>query len=321
MDMAVDILSFLAGLCFLLFAADWLIHGCVKLSFIFKLSPFFIGLVVVAFGTSMPEAGVGITAALRDQAPMALGNILGSNIANIGLILGLCALIWPLDVANKGIFKKELLIMISAVILLYTLSLDLIISRVDGLILISFFILFCVISYVNARKAYDDKEIRDFKLKKALHNSNSSPFIITVILVSIAGIAIGANLMVGGGVGLARYFGISPWIIGITVFAIGTSLPELAASLTASIRKISSISVGNIIGSNIFNILFVLGIVALIRPIRLQPSVLRFEFPAVLLFSSVLLIAMKTKYKITRTEGAVMFLGYLAFISLIIARP
>jgi len=134
------------------------------------------------------------------------------------------------------------------------------------------------------------------------------------MVISLLGVILGADFMVKGGSSLARIFGISPWIIGITIFAIGTSLPELVASLTASFKQVHSISVGNIVGSNIFNILLVLGIVSLIRPINLDPSILTFEMPALILFSVALFVVMRTKYRITRGEGLALFLGYLVFL-------
>ncbi|MBU0896983.1 MAG: calcium/sodium antiporter [Candidatus Omnitrophica bacterium] len=310
---------FIVGLFLLVLSANWLIQSCVKISFLLKLTPLFIGLVLVAFGTSAPEAGVGIMAAIKNQKAVALGTVIGSNIANIGLILGLCAFLTPLTV-NKSIFKRELPIMIFSPILLYVLSLDLLLSRLDGLIFILSFLFFCFISYKGAKKSFDDKEAQNFKLNKSLQNSNSLFLIITIILFSLLGIILGADLMVRGGVKLARIFGISPWIVSITVFAIGTSLPELVASLTASLKKIPSISVGNVVGSNIFNILFILGIVALIRPISVASSVLKFEFPVLFLFSILLFTVMRTKYKITRKEGLVMFLGYLAFLFFLLRR-
>lgn len=304
----------------MIFAADWLVQSCVKFSFTLRLSPLFIGLVLVAFGTSLPEAGVGITAAIINQKAIALGNVLGSNIANIGLVLGLCAAFWPVKVIHKSILKREMPLFLISVILLYLLSLDLLISRLDGLILVMLFAVFCFVSYRWTGKAFDEKEGEDFELRKGLQAVNSRFIIWLIIIFSLLGVFLGADLMVRGGVGLARIFGISPWIIGITVFAVGTSLPELAASLIASIKRVHSISVGNIVGSNIFNILFVLGVVALIRPITLQASVLRFELPMVLLFSLALLVVMKTDYRITRTEGVVLFLGYVIFIVLLIMR-
>ena len=318
MDILLSSLLLVVGLIVLVISSDWLIQSSVKLSFLYKLTPLFIGLVVIAFGTSAPEAGVGIVAAIKNHKQIALGNILGSNIANIGLILGLCALVFPLKVRNKDIFKREMPIMIFSVFLLYILSLDLVISRLDGTIFIICFLIFCFISYRGAQKYFDSAEIEGFRFRKLLANVNSRFLTFGCILLSLAGVIFGANLMVKGGVSLAEILGISPWIIGIFVFAVGTSLPELVASLTASVRKVPSISVGNIVGSNIFNILFVLGIVSLIRPISLDSSILKFEFPVLIGFSFLLFTVMKTQYKITRWEGLVMFLGYITFIFFVI---
>lgn len=310
---------FLLGLVLLIASSDWLIQSSVKLSYIFRLTPLFIGLIVVAFGTSAPEAGVGITAAIMDQKDIALGNIIGSNISNIGLILGLCAMVVPLKV-NKSIFKRELPIMLSAVLLFYLLSLDKVIGRLDGVIFIIFFIVFIIVSYKGSKDSFDQGELDNFKFRKIFRKANSKPIIFALAFVSLIGVMLGAYLMVKSGARLAAIFGISPWIIGITVFAIGTSLPELVASLSASLRKVPSISVGNIVGSNIFNILFVLGIVALIRPIRLSSSLLGFEFLALLFFSVIICIFMRTGYKISRKEGLVLFLSYLIFLFYIFSR-
>ena len=319
LEISLNILLFLVGLTLLIIGSDWLIQGAVKFSFLFRLTPLFVGAVIVAFGTSAPEAGVGIIAAIKNEPAIAFGNIIGSNIANIGLVLGLCALFRPLGV-NRNIFKRELPIMILASVLLYVLSFDLIISRVDGLIFIILFIIFCFISYRGAKKSATDKEINDFKFKKSLTNLNRTLPVLAIVIISLLGIVLGADLMVRGGGRLARIFGINTWIIGITIFAIGTYLPELGASLTASIRKVPSISVGNIVGSNTFNILFVLGIISLIRPVSLSASVLRFELPVMLVFSVILFTVMRTKYRITRWEGLVMVLGYVCFISFLLSK-
>jgi cation:H+ antiporter len=285
----------------------------VKISRLFGLSSLFIGLILVAFGTSAPEAGVGIIAALKDQKQIALGNIVGSNISNIGLILGICAMLGSLKV-EKSIFKRELPMMIISGVLLYILSLDRIISRLDGIIFLGCFVIFFFLSYKGARTPSQLKEVEDLPLRKLLQNTRSRLVIFTVIAVSIAGVVWGADLMVKSGVALAKIFGISSWIIGVTVFAVGTSLPELAASLTAYFKKLPSISIGNIVGSNIFNVFFVLGIVALIRPIEIHPSILSFELPVMILFSFILLIFMRTGYRINRWEGVGLFLAYAAFI-------
>ena len=307
------------GLILLVFATDWLIQGCVRFSRLLKLSPLFVGIVLVAFGTSVPELGVGVIAAAKGQSIIGLGNVLGSNIANIGLIIGLCALLWPVDVVNRNIFKREMLLMLISVPFLFVLTLDLVISRFDALLLLLLFGVFCTVSYKGAREGYDEKELEGFELKRLLKNANSKISSL-VIVISLAGVVLGADLMLRGGINIATIFGINPWFIAVTVFAVGTSLPELAASLVASAKKLHSISVGNIVGSNVFNILFILGIVALIQPIVLPASILKFELPAVFLFSLALLIVMKTAYKVTRSEGLFLFLSYIAFIVLLIMR-
>jgi cation:H+ antiporter len=311
---ALNISLFIFGLILLIISADWLINSSVKLSFLYRLTPLFIGAVIVAFGTSAPEAGVGIMAALRNEKAIALGNIVGSNIANIGLVLGICSLFRPLTVNNKDIFRRELPILVFSGVLLYGLSWDLVISRIDGLILLIIFTVFCIFSYMKAKKKEVDQELEGFKFKDALQKTNSAGRVIVIVLLSLIGVVIGADCMVRGGSRLAVVLGVSPWIIAITVFAIGTSLPELAASFAAVFKKVPSISVGNIIGSNIFNILFVLGIVSLIRPISLPQSLLYFEFPVMIVFSLILFTVLKTAYKITRWEGLFMVCGYIAFL-------
>lgn len=314
----VSIITFVGGLALLIYSSDWLIQGSVKLSKIFKLSPLFVGLVIVAFGTSAPEAAVGIMAALRGQKALALGNVIGSNIANIGLILGVCALVRSL-VVYKSLLRRELPIMLTATLMLYVTCLyDRLISRLDGIVFISCFLVFCFISYRGAKSQGVSDELENFSFKKIFVKSDSKPAAILITVLSILGIVLGADLMVKGGVSLAEILNVSSWIIGITVFAIGTSLPELAASLMASIRKVGSISVGNIVGSNIFNILFVLGIVAIIRPIPVEASLLKFEFPVLLIFSIGLVVVMRTNFQITRVEGLFLFLAYVGFITQVI---
>ncbi|MCD6093821.1 MAG: calcium/sodium antiporter [Candidatus Omnitrophica bacterium] len=322
MDIILNTSLFLAGLVVLIFGSSSLIQSSVKLSHIFKLTPLFIGLVIVGFGTSAPEAGTSIVAAVRGYKEIALGNIIGSCIANIGLVLGFCALFSPLTV-NKNIFKRELPIMLLAVGFVYLLALDLVLSRIDGFILLSFFATFLFLAYKGAKthslEFSELKSLANFKFKKIFKRINSKFAVGISSILSLGLVVLGANLMVRSGVALAKIFGVSPWIIAITVFAIGTSLPELATSLAASLKKIPSISVGNIVGSNIFNILFILGIVPLIGPINITSSALRFEFPILFLFSASLFAVMR-RDKITRKEGLMLFLGYLAFIFFLVKK-
>ncbi len=320
-EVIVNLLIFLLGLTFLIYGANFFIQASVKISILFRLTPFFIGIIIVAFGTSLPELGVGVIAAIKNQKAIALGNIVGSNIANIALILGLCSIFHPLNV-KKRIFSKELPLMLFSAILLYLLSLDMVLSRLDGLVFLVFFVLFCLVSFSGAKASIGGiQELNDFKFNRLFSNIKSIPIIILVSIVSLFFVLWGADLMVRSGVKMALIFNISPWIVGITIFAIGTSLPELAASLAASFRKVSSISIGNVVGSNIFNILLVLGIVAIIRPITIDdPKVIIFEMPALLIFSVLIYIFMRTSFKISRKEGIVLLLSYLAFIIMLIVK-
>jgi len=318
--MTTSIILFIIGLVLLIVSSNWLIQASVKLSLLFKLTPLFIGAVLIAVGTSAPEAGVGIMAAIRDQKGLALGNIIGSNIANIGLILGLCAIFRPLKI-DKSIFKREVPFLLFSVFLFYFLSRDLVISCRDGVVLVSVFIIFCFVSYFGSKKTFNLDEIKSFKINRSIDKNTTYWQVFLIVLLSLAGVVYGADLMIRGGVDLAKIFGLSPWIIGITVFAIGTSLPELVTSLTASIKKVPSISVGNIIGSNICNIFLVLGLVAIIKPINIEPSILSFEMPALVVFTLLFFTLMHTGYKISRNEGLIMFLGYIVFlVTLIIKR-
>lgn len=310
---------FAAGLAVLIYSSDWLIQGSVRLSLLLKLSPLFVGMVIVAFGTSMPEAGVGIMAALRNYKGIALGNVIGSNISNIGLILGICALFQSFSV-DKNIFKRELPFMMGGVVLLYLLSLDFMISRADGLILLCGFIAFLAVSYRGARLSFNHPETENFQLKRSVQAITLPSRAGLIIVASLIGLVWGADLMVKSGAALARIWGVRPWLIGVTIFAVGTSLPELAASLTAAFRKLHSISIGNIVGSNIFNILFVVGIVALIRPLPVEPSYLGFEYMVLLLVSFALVWTMKTEYTLTRKEGFFLLSSYVLFIFFLLLR-
>ena len=319
MEIFVHILVFLCGLTLLVLSSDWLVQSSVKIAFLFRLTPLFIGLVLVAFGTSAPEAGVGIIAAIQRQKEIALGNIIGSNIANMGLVVGLCALVSPLKV-NKSLLQREAPIMLLAPMLLWLTAKDYWISRLDGVIFIVCFIVFLIISYRGAKQTFDQKEIEHFSFTKLFQKMDSRVLIFIVSFLSLVGVVLGAHIMVGRGVKLANIFGISPWIIAITVFAVGTSLPELVASLTASLKKVSSISVGNIVGSNIFNIFFVLGVVALIRPIGIDPSVVERELPLLAIFTFIFFVLMRIGHKINRWKGLLLVLGYIVFLVFLFRR-
>ncbi len=312
----IEIFIFIIGLILLILSSDFLIESSVKLASLFKLTPLFIGLILIAFGTSAPEAGVGIIAALKNRTEISLGNVIGSNITNIGLVLGICSLLRVLSV-EKSFFKREFPFLLSSVVLLYILSLDSVLSRLDGILFLIIFAVFLLFSYIKSRDEYQRKT-EEIELKKMFRNFVSKPLVCLIFLFSLLGVVWGADIMVNAGVRLAKNFKINTWVIAVSVFAIGTSLPELAASLSATVKKVHSISVGNIVGSNIFNILFILGIVSLIRPIKIDLSSLRFEFFWLFIFTLSLFLPKITQNKITRIQGGFLFLAYFYFLIFLI---
>jgi cation:H+ antiporter len=313
MSILFNILLFVFGLCVLMVASNWLIQASVKISLFFRLTPLFIGLVIIAFGTSAPEAGVSIVATLKNQEGIALANIIGSNIANIALALGLCSIFVPLKV-DKSIFKKEFPFLAISTLVLYLASLDHLISRGEGVIFILLMLVFIFSFIRSSRDGFVEEETKDIKLNRLFDKMKSPFFVVALLLLALAGVVWGAHLMVDAGVYLAKVLRISSWIVGITLFSLGTSLPEVASSFAAAIKKVPSISIGNIIGSNIFNILLVIGVVALIKPLPVSSSVVRFELPVLLGFTFLLFTVMLTHYKIIRIEGLILTLSYIGFL-------
>ena len=264
-----------------------------------------IGLTIVAFGTSAPELFVSLVSALKKAESIALGNIIGSNIANIGLVLGLSAIIRPLK-AELSILKKELPIMIFVSIILYLMALDLKIVFLEGLILFSGIVLFTLYSIHNAKIGDKRVEIPDKKIKR-LNN-------IVLIILGLFMIILGANLLIKSAIFIAKEVGISEYVIGLTAVAIGTSLPELAVSLVAAYKKEGDICIGNVVGSNIFNILLVLGVLSMITPLSISPAFLKVDFPIMLIFSFALIPLLRTGFVLSRVEGLVLLAFYISFI-------
>ncbi len=300
---------FLLGLAILYVGAETMVNSSSRLAASYGIRPLVIGMTVVAFGTSMPEMMVSLLASFRGSADIAAGNIVGSNIANIGLILGFTALIAPLLVP-RSLLKREVPFMIGASLLLLLLGRDGYLGFADGAL--SFALLLVFLGYCLRTARRQDGEAN---LGSAMLASCSRPRDSLLVLVGIVGLGIGAEMMVRSAVILARAFGISELVIGISVVAIGTSLPELAASGVSAWKGHAELSIGNVLGSNIFNILFVLGICPMIRPLAIDPSLLRVQMPVMLLFSVGLIPLLGHRYKICRWKGLLLLGGYLAFIA------
>jgi len=312
--MVVQSAVFILGLVFLIAGAEWLVRGSSRFARLIGIRPVMVGLTVVAFATSAPEAAVSIIAALKGANAIALGNIIGSNIANIGLILGIAAMIRPLKI-EKAFLKREVPIMIASAGLLYLLALDSKIDFFDGLILLSGMALFIgFLFYKRKQLATGISEETRVVAPDRKDKTRSLSLGLAGLIILLAG----AYLMVYSGVRIANLLGIKEWIIALTVFAFGTSLPELATSVVSSYRNKSDIAIGNIVGSNIFNILFVLGIASMICCLSVEAGALKFELPIMLLFSIVLFPLMKTGFVISRLEGLALLGGYLVFLTYLI---
>jgi cation:H+ antiporter len=311
-DMFLDSLVFVAGLLLLYYGAEYLVSGSSRLALSFGIRPLIIGMTVVAFATSMPEMMVSLFAAFKGAADIAAGNIVGSNIANIGLILGVAALLAPIAVASRTL-KREFPFMLLASVLMYLLILDERLGFFDGFLL--FFLLLCFLFYCF-RTARDGDAVAPLPSSTSVaeekkHRTRD----ILYIVFGIIGLGVGAELMVRSAVSIARAFGISELIIGVSIVALGTSLPELAASIMSAWKGEMDISIGNVIGSNIFNILFVLGVCPMVRPLTIEPSILVYQMPVMMLFSVGLVFLVYRNKGLDRPQGALLLVGYLAFIA------
>jgi cation:H+ antiporter len=310
--MLSNLALFIAGILVLYIGGEVFIRGSSSTARIFGIKPLIIGLLITAFATSAPEFFVSFLAAARKSQDLAIGNIVGSCICNIGLVLGLAALFRPISV-NVSILRRELPILFIVTVGFFLICLDLKITRPEALILLLAFFLFVVYCIKNAKA--ETKDI-DIKAGKSL----SRPRSFSYLAAGLLGLLLGAHIIVGSAVRLAHHFGISEFVIGLTAVAIGTSLPELATSLVASARGEGDISIGNVIGSNIFNMLAIIGAVCLIRPVTVEPVVVISAIPLLLLYTFALAPILKSGFKISRIEGGLLLASYLIYLYFIFRR-
>lgn len=287
----------------LYFGSSWLVTGASEIALSMAIRPAVVGLTVVAFATSAPELVVSVVAAASGASGVSVGNILGSNVINIALVLGLSALIKPVTV-NSKIVARELPYTVGATILFWVLCMDGNINRIDGFILITVLAVFLVYSILTAKDGNTQK-----------NSQSRKTFMLNVFLIVIGliSIALGADWVVDSAVFIARSFHFSELFIGISIVAIGTSLPELATSVVAAVKKQSDISVGNIVGSNLFNICLVMGVVGLINPIQISRKLNWFEFPAMVFITLVLYAFALMSRKITRTYGLIFIICFFIY--------
>lgn len=309
--MTLDVLLLLAlGLASLFIGAEGLIRGSSALALKVGITPLVVGLTVVAFGTSTPELVVSIKAAIIGNSSISLGNVVGSNIANIALILGVAAVIRPLNI-HASIIRREIPIMIGLSILLIVLLLDGVLSLIDGIIFVAGIISYTIINVAAARKEKNAEVAKEFK--EGLKTKLGVPLSVIFIAGGLGMMILGANLFVSASISVAKTIGVSDAVIGLTIVAIGTSLPELITSIVASYKNESDIAVGNVVGSNIFNILGILGITATLLPLS-SGDINYVDFGVMLLTALILLPLSKTGFKISRFEGLFLVTGYFSYI-------
>jgi cation:H+ antiporter len=305
--MVLNIFLLCLGIALLYYGSEWMVKGSASLALSFSIRPAIVGLTVVAFATSAPELLVSVIAAYKGSSGISLGNILGSNVANIGLVLGASAMIKPLTVDRK-LVRREVPFMIGASGLFLLVCVDGHLGRMDGIILLAVLAIFLVMGIMTARKS-GERKVPVAEQKK-------TPWLIFLILMGMGGLIVGADLMVRSAIFIARQFGLSEIFIGLSIVAIGTSLPELATSVVAGARGQHDISVGNVIGSNIFNICLVIGTVGLFNPMPVDLGLMRFEFPAMFLLSIIVLIFTKAGFTISRIEGSFLVLSFFSFLGI-----
>lgn len=310
----------LVGFVLLIKGADYFVEGASGIARLLRVPPILIGLTIVAFGTSSPEATVSIIAALEGSAGVAVGNVVGSNIFNITLVVGVAAFLYPLRVQSDSIKREIPFTLLASVVLLILMS-DValqgfggnMITRADGLIFLLFFSIFMYYVIDNGLKSR--KEGVD----------NSAPMNIRwgknvfITLIGLAAIIVGGQFVVDNGTKIAYSLDMSETLVGLTIIAIGTSLPELVTSITAALKKQSEIAIGNIIGSNIFNILFVLGASSVISPLSVSGEVM-IDVVFMIILTVVLFVFARTGYKIGKIEGIVLTIAYIVYLVYIIMR-
>ena len=301
------IIWFGLGIVILLLGADSFLKGASGLALRFGISPFVVGLTIVGFGTSAPELAVNLSAVWRGSTELALGNVVGSNIANVGLILGSCALIAPLAV-HLRLVRVEGPLMVGAGLLLWALCFDGELGRFDAAILL---IAFAGVMTSVARSARDESPAVQAEFCDYARTNKELARNLLRLAVGLAALVYGAKEMVDAALILARIWGWSELLIGLTVVAIGTSLPELASSLLAVWRGQNDIAVGNVVGSNLFNILLILGCTASIQPLPVSGSMLSVELPIMCGFMLIAYLTMGRKMRITRGEGALMLIAFV----------
>lgn len=321
--MATIAFQFLGGLLILIIGANLLVRGATRLAAAFGVSPLVIGLTIVAIGTASPEIAVSLKAAAAGQGDLTLGNVLGSNIFNILFILGLTSLITPIVIAEQ-LIRKDAPIMLGISLLTLLLVLDGRLGWVDGVILLTGLAIYFAFALRQSKQESRDvqKEYADEFAQKEPRTIRNTLINLTFILIGLGMLVLGSNWLVDAAVQIARALGVSELVIGLTIVAVGTSLPEVATSLIAALKNESDIAVGNAVGSNIFNLLGVLGIAGIVSPhsIPIQQYVLQFDLPVMVFVALVTLPIFYIDNRISRFEGGLLLAYFVTYMGYILLR-
>ena len=315
----MSIFILLAGLAVLIIGGEFLVRGAVGFSRAMKISPLVIGMTVVAFGTSAPELLVSLQSAVGGNPGIAIGNIVGSNIANIALVLGVTVIVFPI-IADKQTMRVDFPMMMLSTLLLFYFASDGLLSLIEGIILFSIILVFTTFIITKSRKKIKKKQAEDSNRLKKEPFSKSIIF----LLLGFVGLYFGSGWFIDGAVSISNYFlSENPdkdTIIGATVVAFGTSVPELVTSCVAAYRKETDISFGNLIGSNIFNILLVLGITSMVHPIEVTQEIIEFDMLYMIGIAILLMFILAIGKKIGRIKGVILMLSYIVYIIIILLR-
>lgn len=316
----IALLQLAAGCIVLMWAADRLVAGAASLSQRWGVSPLLIGIGIIGFGTSAPELLVSVMSALHGNPGLAVGNALGSNMANVGLILGLTAVIYPLSVA-RSTFRLDLPLLFVVMALTTVLMADLFLGRIEALVLLATLAICMAIVVLTIRRPRPDQIVLIPKVEPAA--AMSTRIAMLWVGSGLVLLPISAQIFVSGAIDIAVLMGVSDVVIGLTIVALGTSLPELAAAAASALRRQDDLTIGNILGSNLFNLLGVLGIAALISPMAIEPILLRRDMAAMALITVALCVLAWRRVgdgHINRVSGAVLLSGYLLYQALVIGQ-
>ena len=325
--MTLNFILCLLGFGMLYYGAEWLVKGSSSLARSLGVTPIVIGLTVVAFGTSAPELVVSVISSINNKSMIAVGNVVGSNICNIALVLGLSAVFQPIT-SHPSVVKRDIPLMLGISFYLLLISLNSKIGRFEGGTLFTGIILYTLFNYYMARKeskrGLDDKSILSELGIGDVEHITSRQKEILLIVIGIFGVVIGAHIVVGSAVKIMKVLGVGEKFIGLTIVAFGTSLPELATSVVAAVKKEMDISIGNLVGSNVFNILSVLGAAALVRPIPIPggffQSGLVIDYLVMMFISFLPWLMMRKTFTVTRRDGLILLFCYAGYLTYLIIK-